>query len=130
MYYFHLRKNFFLKCLYGFIILSPFFIYSYNKKLLNDDKYNASEEIKDKIRYNSKLKIKVVSIFGSLCLLIGIGIIVLNSLSIEQFESKKYNDEVLVNEGNFEVNVYDDSFSIKSLSEIHSIMVHKFNYDE
>ena len=130
LYYFHLRKNLLLKCLYGFVVLSPFFIYSYNKKILNDDKYNASEEIKDKIRYNSKLKIKVVSIFGSLCLLIGIGIIVLNSLSIEQFESKKYNDEVLVNEGNFEIKVYDDSFSIKSLSEIHSIMVHKFNYDE
>lgn len=130
LYYFHLRKNLLLKCLYGFIILSPFFIYLYNRKLLNDDKYNTSEEIKDKIRYNSKLKIKVISIFGSLCLLIGIGIIVLNSLSIEQFESKKYNDEVLVNEGEFEVNVYDDSFSIKSLSEIHSIMVHKFNYNE
>ena len=27
LYFFHLRKNLLLKCLYGFIILSPFFIY-------------------------------------------------------------------------------------------------------
>ena len=36
----------------------------------------------------------------------------------------------IINEGKFEVKVYDDSFSIKSLSEIHSITVHKFNYNE
>ena len=130
LYYFHLRKNLLLKCLYGFVILSPFFIYSYNKKLLNDDKYSASEEIKDKIKYNRKLKIKIGSIFGGLSLLIGIGILILNSLSFEDFETKRYDDTVLQNEGKFEVNVYEDSFSIKSLSEIHSIMVHKFNYNE
>ena len=37
LYYFHLRKNLLLKCLYGFIILSPFFIYFHDKKLLSDD---------------------------------------------------------------------------------------------
>ena len=128
--FFHLKKNLLLKCLYGFIILSPFFISSYNQKLLNDDKYNASEEIKDKIKYNGRLKIKVCSIFGTLCLLIGIGILILNSLSFEDFETKRYDDTVLQNEGKFEIKVYDDSFSIKSLSEIHSITVHKFNYNE
>lgn len=128
--FFHLKKNLLLKCLYGFIILSPFFISSYNQKLLNDDKYNASEEIKDKIRYNNKLKIKIGSIFISIGIVIGIGILVLNSLSIDQFEMKKYDDTVLQNEGKFEVNVYNDSFSIKSLSEIHSIIVHKFDYND
>lgn len=130
LYYFHLRKNLLLKCLYGFIILSPFFIYIHNKKLLKDDKYNVSEEIKAKIRYNSKLKIKIGSIFGSLCLLIGIGILILNSLSIEQFEIKRFDDTVLQNEGKFEVNVEDGSFRIKNLSEIHSITVRESYYNE
>lgn len=130
MYYFHLRKNLLLKCLYGFIILSPFFIYFHDKKLLSDDKYNASKDVKSKIKYNNKLKTKIVSIFGSLILIIGIGIIVLNLLPIQNFEVKRYDDTVLVNEGKFEVNIYNDSFSIKSLSEIHSITVHKFDYDK
>ena len=130
LYFFHLRKNLLLKCLYGFVILSPFFIYSYNKKILNDDKYNASEELKGQIRYNSKLKIKIGSIFGSLCLLIGISILILNSLSIEKFETKRFDDTILQNEGKFEVNVDDDSFSIKSLSEIQPITVREFYYNE
>ena len=130
LYYFHLRKNLLLKCLYGFIILSPFFIYFHDKKLLSDDKYNASKDVKSKIKYNNKLKTKIVSIFGSLILIIGIGIIVLNLLPIQNFEVKRYDDTVLVNEGKFEVNIYNDSFSIKSLSEIHSITVHKFDYDK
>ena len=128
--FFHLKKNLLLKCLYGFIILSPFFISSYNQKLLNDDKCNASEEVKNKIKYNGKLKIKLCTLFSCTTLGIIIGRIVLNSLNIDKFELKKYDETVLINEGKFEVKVYDDSFSIKSLSEIHSIMVHKFDYNE
>jgi len=128
--FFHLKKNLLLKCLYGFIILSPFFVSSYNQKLLNDDKYNTSEEVKNKIKYNGKLKIKLCILFSCTTLGIIIGRIVLNSLSIDKFELKKYDETVLMNEGKFEVKVYDDSFSIKSLSEIHSIMVHKFDYNE
>jgi hypothetical protein len=130
LYFFHLRKNILLKCLYGFIVLSPFFIYSHNQKILNDDKYNASEELKNRIGYNKKLKIKIGAIFTCITLVIIIGLIVLNSLSIDKFELKKYDETILVNEGKFEVKVYDDSFSIKSLSEIHSIMVHKFDYKD
>ncbi len=130
LYYFHLRKNLLLKCLYGFIILSPFFIYSHDQKLLNDDKYNASEELMSRIRYNNKLKLKIGSIFTCIGIVIGISILALNLLSIDQFETNKYDDSVLVNEGKFEVNVYSDSFSIKSLSEIHSITAHKFAYKE
>ena len=111
LYYFHLRKNLLLKCLYGFIILSPFFIYFHDKKLLSDDKYNASKDVKSKIKYNNKLKTKIVSIFGSLSLIIGIGIIVLHLLPIQNFEVKRYDDTVLVNEGKFEVNIYNDSFA-------------------
>ena len=53
LYYFHLRKNLLLKCLYGFIILSPFFIYSHDQKLLNDDKYIDGNLVMD---YEIKLK--------------------------------------------------------------------------
>ena len=127
--FFHLKKNLLLECLYGFIVLSPFFISVYNNKILNDSSYKVSEELKNKINYNNKLKLKVGSIFTSIGIVIGIGVLVLNSLSIDQFEMKKYDDSVLQNEGKFEVNVYDDSFSIKSLSEIHSKMVHKFDYN-
>lgn len=128
--FFQLKKNLLLKCLYGFIVISPFFISSYNQRLLKDDKYNASEELKNGIRYNNKLKLKIGLIFICVGLVISTGIIVLNSFPIEQFETKRYDDTTLMNEGKFEVKVYDDSFTIKSLSEIHSITVHKFDYKE
>ena len=115
--------------MFSFIILSPFFISSYNNKILNDSNYKVSEDIRSRIKYNGRLKVKVGVIFSTLTFIITIGIIVLNSLNIDKFEFKKYDESVLENEGKFEVNVYAGSFSIKSLSEIHSIMVHKFDYN-
>ncbi len=128
--FFQLKKNLLLKCLYGFVVLSPFFIYSYDQKILSDEKYNASEELKNRIRYNNKLKLKVGLIFTCIGAVISIGILVLNLLSIDKFELKKYDDSVLQNEGKFEVNVYNGSYTIKMLSELDSIVVHHFDYVE
>ncbi len=130
LYLFHLRKTLLLECLYSFLILSPLFIYLHDKKLLHDHKYKASEDVKEKIEYNNKLKIKLGKIFSIISLVICILIFCANLLSIEQFEFKKYNDSELKNEGKYEVKVEGDTFSFKSLSKLYSITVQVIDVKE
>lgn len=130
LYLFHLRKTLLLECLYSFLILSPLFIYLHDKKLLYDNKYKISKDIKKKIEYNNKLKIRLGKFFTIFSVVICILLFYVNLLSIEQFEFKRFDDSVLRSEGKYEVKVEGDTFTLKTLSELYSSTIRVFEVKE
>jgi len=87
------KQMLFLKCLYSFFVLSPFFCYVYNKQLDKNDIYKLSDDERESCKRNKIKKKKFVVIYSIVLFICILGIVINTCLPNYLYSGERYSEK-------------------------------------